>query len=228
MPNMKEIVVSDSGNQHELNNQCVTMCQKIHLPQRNRRQSSSRTKTMNPIEDDRILIKNLKPKCLIIFDHTASRVRPKSKHTLISSNALPSSSSSSSTSLLPSISTSVTSNSQLSANTQNDQAKKTCIESSKHILTHNGLVIKHPILKLVPTILYPKGQFEPYEGQTLPPLEFYLQLDSKNAQYFDLVLKVTHSEHIWIKQIIFYFFTFRSTNGLPQRQCCIRKYIREY
>ncbi|OTF71133.1 hypothetical protein BLA29_000970 [Euroglyphus maynei] len=70
--------------------------------------------------------------------------------------------------------------------------KKTCIESSKHVLTHNGLVINHPTLKLI--ITRPKNEdFNPMEKETLQPLEFYLKLESKNlasnAQYFDLVLK---------------------------------------
>lgn len=235
-PNMKSEITTIGGHQtsphHELSSAqlCATMCQKLHQRQLNR------NRLVNQFEDDQIMIENLKPKCLIMFDYSGSRSRTKSKshqHSAASSSSSPNS-----VSALPSISSSsssITSNggSQLQLNGQNDQAKKTCIESSRHILTHNGLVIKHPTLRLVPTIHYDIGQFNPIEGQTLPPLEFFLQLDSKNlaqnAQYFDLVLKVSDKFFSSLTTIgvnEFRFF-FRNTNGLPLPRCCIQRSIRE-
>lgn len=161
-----------------------------------------------------ILIENLEPKCSVFFDRdqltnsnqniaqreNANQINPNyqsakisSKNTLhsvqhtsmISSNSPQSSIQGQTSQSNPTAST--------SQFNQLDLAKKTCIESSRHILTHNGLVLKHPTLKLVTTTTTLE-HFEPIEKERLQPLEFFLQLESKNlaqnAQYFDLVLKV--------------------------------------
>lgn len=85
-----------------------------------------------------------------------------------------------------------------SASSSATESKKTCIESSRHIVTHNGLIIQHPTLKIISVGPPPEVLNETVvEGETLWPLEFLLQLESKNsttsAQYFDLVLKVRHT-----------------------------------
>lgn len=177
---------SQSSSQQSSGDQCATLCQKLYDDTGSLSTSASLGKPISNIRrhynpKEMIILENVGPKCLVQFDQILARSRSKSKSTKSSTSSATSFSDSS----LSSISNS---NAQQSSN--NDANKKTCTELSRHTLTHNGLVIKHPTLKIVPI---PMDTIEIVEGQTLAPLEFYLKLESKdlssNAQYFDLVLK---------------------------------------
>lgn len=209
LPTMINNNNTDSNNsmfnnpQNYINN-CVSMCQT--LPEHNhiniRKTSNSRNQPNEPL----IIIENIRPKCLLQIDNLNQN------NNYMNNNHLPTNggkssgklsmffmqSSSSSFGANSVGSTASAANSQSSSSlpstfqSQSDMIKKTCIESSKHVLTHNGLIINHPTLKLITTTSY--DYFEPIEKQNLQSLEFFLQLESKNrannAQYFDLVLKV--------------------------------------
>lgn len=185
-------------------NNCVSMCQTV---QENnhiniRKTSNSRNQPNEPL----IIIENIRPKCLLHFDNlnqnnnyisnshpSTSGGKSSGKLSLFFMQSSLSSFGANSIGSTASAANSQSSSSSLSnVQSQSDMIKKTCIESSKHILTHNGLIINHPTLKLITTTSY--DYFEPIEKQNLQSLEFFLQLESKNrannAQYFDLVLKV--------------------------------------
>ena len=183
---------SQSSSQQSSGDQCATLCKKLYDDTGSLSTSASLGEPISNIRrhynpKEMIILENVGPKCLVQFDQILARSRSKSKSTKSSTSSATSFSDSS----LSSISNS---NAQQSSN--NDANKKTCTELSRHTLTHNGLVIKHPTLKIVPI---PMDTIEIVEGQTLAPLEFYLKLESKdlssNAQYFDLVLKVWFFYH---------------------------------
>lgn len=177
---------------NNIDNQCATICQKGFENDKTVKKSAtsfssqSGRKQFNPNEI--IFFENVKSKCLIQFDQSYARAKVKSK----SSKSVSGTSSLGNTnSGVSSLSSMTASSSSISATNPNDN-KKICVESSRHILTHNGLVIQHPTLRIVPIPI--ESPMDIIEGQTLSSLEFYLKLDSKNptsnAQYFDLVLKV--------------------------------------
>lgn len=179
----------DTPTLNSVGDQCATVCQKVFGDKSMLGKSNHHTrKQFNPSE--MIVVENIKPKCLMQFDQAFARAKLKSKHSKATSGSNGSGNSNSGVSSSLSSMTSASGGSSGGPNSNDN--KKICVESSRHILTHNGLVIKHPTLRIVPV---PMLDFQNIiEGQTLAPLEFYLKLDSKNmssnAQYFDLVLKV--------------------------------------
>lgn len=177
---------------------CATICQRLIEPHTT--QFGSNSITSRAIvrrrwhANEMIMITNTRPRCMMQFDPSNYRARVKGLHK--SNLALSSSSSDSSNSAS---SNGQQTSSGLSSNPASlTESKKTCIESSRHIVTHNGLIIQHPTLKIISVGPPPEVLNETVvEGETLWPLEFLLQLESKNsttsAQYFDLVLKVRRS-----------------------------------
>lgn len=177
---------------------CLRMCQiKPYITYNERILRKNRKSYRNQMEYDQklMVIENIRPKCIVHLDNrnimnstlnqNTNQASATNNHYSIASIGTASGNNGL---------TLASSSSQM--NSADMATKKTCIESSKHVLTHNGLVINHPTLKLI--ITRPKNEdFNPMEKETLQPLEFYLKLESKNlasnAQYFDLVLKVCSS-----------------------------------
>lgn len=165
-----------AGPNHTFASECAQMCSRV-LQANSKPGPSASRKRYNAKEV--ILIDNVAPKCWMTFDHIHSSRgsnQPLLQQTLTGNNPI--------LSVQPQ-----------QVNVNSNQDKKTCIESSRHIITHNGLVIQHPTLRIVPTNqqVYINSSMVT-EGQTLPALEFVLKLESSNSssngQYYNLVLKV--------------------------------------
>ncbi|KAH7639311.1 hypothetical protein HUG17_3344 [Dermatophagoides farinae] len=176
---------------------CIRLCQTIpytnYNERINRKNPNNKSHRNKPESNHELMvIENTKPKCIVHLDNrnvvnsnlnlNQNQAAAVSNHYSIASIGTTAGMGNSGLSVASSLATP-----QI-----NEATKKTCIESSKHVLTHNGLVINHPTLKLI--ITRPRNEdFDPMEKETLQPLEFYLKLESKNlasnAQYFDLVLK---------------------------------------